>query len=382
MAVGYKKVVVKKKKPKKVETGKRSKESIPALKIPIWKRKLKKTNGSLTLAKISLQDEETTPDQAKSKGKTEDTTVSEARESPQANMKAQRSKKSRGKKSRGKKSRGKKKPVLRLTYKKKLPPLLPIFTEPTTTLSDGVGTLLPKTRLTLQQIRELSFNREDDQITYLFFGHGDPPQLYTDGNIELLVQNDAFAKMRFGVAANDGGICFTATNPEHIFTTKEHTLGFNTTIDHLVTSFGIRYPFKFEDKLSFPNLLISEGYTKVSGVFFPSGIWRVSKGKIELFGISEVIENGFVNGIDLTQDDAKSAKQDFLSRFTDGTAKTDLYTFQQFIDKMTDDHHFQRAEVVNVLFDTCSGVETETALGQELSRAWKGRSDKYPPYKI
>jgi hypothetical protein len=338
---------------------------------------LKKTNGSLTLAKISLQDEETTPDQAKSKGKTEDTTVSEARESPQANMKAQRSKKSRGKK-----SRGKKKPVLRLTYKKKLPPLLPIFTKPISTLSHGVGSWDPKIRLTRQEISEL-VTATNKQTTYLFVSHGGPPQLYTDGKIDL-VQNDAFAKMRFGVAANDGGKCFTTTNPTHIFITNERTLGYGTTIDDLVISFGIRYPFKFEDKLSFPNLLISEGYTHGSEVFFPSGIWRVSEGKIELFGITEVIDNGFVNGIDLTQDDASTepAKQGFLNRFRRGTASRDLFTFQQFLDQMTRDPHFQRAEVVNVLFDTCSGVETDTAIGQELSEAWRGIHRHFPPYKI
>ena len=60
-----------------------------------------------------------------------------------------------------------------------------------------------------------------------------------------------------------------------------------------------------------------------------------------------------------------------------------MFTFQQFIDQMTLDPHFQRAEVVNVLFQMCSGVDTETAVGQELSRAWRGHArEEYPPYEI
>ena len=49
---------------------------------------------------------------------------------------------------------------------------------------------------------------------------------------------------------------------------------------------------------------------------------------------------------------------------------------------MTLDPHFQRAEVVNVLFQTCSGVDTETEAGKGLSMLWRGDSEEYPPYEI
>jgi hypothetical protein len=260
-----------------------------------------------------------------------------------------------------------------------LPPLLPIFTKPTSTLSHGVGSWDPKKRLTPQEISEL-VTATNKQTTYLFVSHGAPPQLRGDGKIDL-VQNDAFAKMRFGVAANDGGICYTTTNSQHVFITNERTLGYKTTIDDHVIYFESRYPFEYEDKLSFPNLLIQEGYLEERN-FFLSGIWRVSEGKIELFGITEVIEKGFVDGIDLTQDDYSKeiAKQDFLARFTNERASRKLFTFQEFIDRMTDDPHFQRAEVVNVLFDTCSGVETKTQDGEDLSRAWRGKHRVHRPY--
>ena len=59
--------------------------------------------------------------------------------------------------------------------------------------------------------------------------------------------------MRFGVTANDGGSCFIHRNKTHVLRNNEHTLGYGTTTQHSVTAFERRYPFEFEDKLSFPN---------------------------------------------------------------------------------------------------------------------------------
>lgn len=194
--------------------------------------------------------------------------------------------------------------------------------------------------------------------------------------------------MRFGVTANDGGSCYPPVdNNRNYFKNNEHTLGYGTHEGASVTTFERRYPSYNENgELEFPNFQISEGYWEDEygeKQFFPSGIWRASKGKIKLFGISEVIRDGFVNGIDLTQDDYSKeiAIQDFLTRFTDyGIASRKMFTFETLLDRIYADAG--DAEVVNVLIQTCSGLDTNTEAGRELSEAWRGQSDKYPPYKI
>jgi hypothetical protein len=266
-----------------------------------------------------------------------------------------------------------------------LPPPLPIFEEPsTTTLPEGQGRFLPITPPPPpQQISELPFNREDGQKTYLLFGHGDPLKDIFGRPEKIRRGKQFFKKMRFGVTANDGGSCFPSVeNHRYFFTINEHTLGYRTPERVPVTAFERRYPTKKDGKLEFLNFLISEGYWEESN-FFPSGIWRVSKGKIELFGITEVADQGFVNGIDLTQDTQQSAKQGFLNRFIDTHERPRIasrvpFTFETLLDKIHADAG--DAEVVNVLIQTCSGLETTTDAGREASKAWRGQSKEHPPY--
>lgn len=139
-----------------------------------------------------------------------------------------------------------------------LPPLLPIFRKPTSTLSHGVGRFLQTTRLIRQEIGELPFNREDDQITYLLFGHGDPLLDYFRRPEKIRREKKFFKKMRFGVTANDGGSCYPPVdNNRNYFKNNEHTLGYGTHEGASVTTFERRYP-SYNENGELLNFLISK----------------------------------------------------------------------------------------------------------------------------